>query len=85
MILISAMERKFTRVELAYYNGLDGIPAYVAYHDKVYDVSQSYHWRKGKHQFAHFAGSDLTAAMGQAPHTPELLLKFPIVGELIEE
>lgn len=74
---------KFTREELKQYNGIDK-PAYVAYKGKVYDVSGSFHWRKGKHQVIHLAGSDLTEALEQAPHGSELLDKFPIVGILVD-
>ncbi len=76
--------RKFTREELSKYNGRNG-PAYVAYAGKVYDVSQSFLWRRGTHQFRHHAGQDLTEALREAPHGPEMLERFPAVGELIEQ
>lgn len=34
--------KKFTREELAQYDGKNGNPAYVAYKGKVYDVSVSF-------------------------------------------
>ncbi|MCD6518495.1 MAG: cytochrome B5 [Anaerolineae bacterium] len=74
--------RRFSKEELRHYNGLDGMPAYVAYQGKVYDVSGSFLWQQGLHQATHAAGSDLTAALKQAPHGAELLLRFPIVGIL---
>ncbi|NWF77173.1 MAG: cytochrome B5 [Chloroflexi bacterium] len=74
--------RTFTEKELKKYDGRNGI-AYIAYRGKVYDVSASYHWRKGIHQAMHRAGCDLTEALEQAPHDPDLLEKFPIVGELV--
>ncbi|MDP3879894.1 MAG: cytochrome b5 domain-containing protein [Dehalococcoidales bacterium] len=74
--------RTFTREELKKYDGSSGI-IYTAYHGKVYDVSSSYHWRKGTHQVMHRAGSDLTEALEQAPHDAGLLEKFPVVGELV--
>jgi predicted heme/steroid binding protein len=73
----------FTREELKKYDGTKGT-VYVAYNGKVYDVSQSYQWKKGVHQIRHHAGLDLTAALKQAPHTPDLLFKFPVVGTLAE-
>ncbi len=76
--------RVFTREELKKYNGSNGI-IYIAYQGKVYDVSDSYHWRKGLHHSRHHAGSELTDDLKQAPHNTDLLNKFPIVGELIEE
>lgn len=72
--------RAFTKDELARYDGREGRPAYVAYQGKVYDVSKSFLWKMGKHQAFHQAGCDLTAAIGDAPHGPELLGRFPIVG-----
>ena len=74
--------RTFTREELSKYDGKDGRAAYVAYMGKVYDVSQSFHWKKGIHQVMHHAGHDLTEDFKGAPHSPELLDKFPMVGEL---
>jgi predicted heme/steroid binding protein len=75
--------RVFTREELKKYDGSKGT-AYVAYAGKVYDVSKSYQWKKGIHQVRHYAGRDLTDALKQAPHHPDLLFKFPVVGELAE-
>ena len=75
--------RVFTREELSKYDGSDGI-AYIAYGGKVYDVSQSFLWRMGVHQVRHRAGSDLTEALEEAPHGPDLLDKFPMVGELLD-
>ena len=75
--------RIFSREELKQFNGKDK-PAYVAYRGKVYDVSGSFQWRNGRHQVVHNAGCDLTAAIEDAPHGPDMLDKFPIVGELLD-
>jgi predicted heme/steroid binding protein len=75
--------RVFTREELKNYDGTKGV-AYVAYNGKVYDVSRSYQWKKGVHQIRHHAGGDLTRALKQAPHTPDLLFRFPVVGTLAD-
>jgi predicted heme/steroid binding protein len=75
--------RIFTEKELKKYDGKNG-PAYVAYRGRVYDVSASYHWRKGIHQVMHRAGCDLTEALEQAPHGLDLLEEFPIVGKLVK-
>jgi len=75
--------RVFTREELKKYDGSQGI-VYVAYAGKVYDVSQSYQWKKGVHQIRHHAGGDLTRALKQAPHLPDLLFRFPVVGTLAD-
>jgi predicted heme/steroid binding protein len=74
--------RRFTREELAHYNGKDGAPAYVAYEGKVYDVTASILWRNGRHQALHRAGEDLTGGLDEAPHGLEFLTKFPVVGIL---
>ena len=76
--------RLFTKEELRKCDGSDGRAAYVAYQGKVYDVSLSFHWRRGTHQVMHHAGCDLTDALKQAPHGADMLEKFPIVGELLE-
>jgi predicted heme/steroid binding protein len=75
--------RIFTREELKRYDGKGG-PAYIAYSGKVYDVSQSFHWKKGKHHVTHRAGCDLTEALKKAPHSADMLEKFPTVGELVD-
>jgi len=74
--------KEFTQEELAQYNGKNGLPAYTAYKGKVYDVSGSFLWKDGNHQVLHNAGTDLSAAMGQAPHGDDILDRFPVVGVL---
>lgn len=75
--------KKFTREELAGFRGDQGGPVYVAYDGKVYDVSDSPSWVDGEHQAGeHYAGHDLTAEMADAPHDPDMLDGFPVVGEL---
>ncbi len=75
--------QRFTRAELALFDGRDGV-SYVACEGKVYDVSKSFTWKKGRHWVRHKAGQDLTAALNDAPHSAELLQRFPIVGELVD-
>ncbi len=75
--------REFTEEELAKFDGKEGRPAYVAYRGRVYDVSSSFLWKMGKHQAYHAAGCDLTAALGDAPHGPEVLERFPVVGTMV--
>ncbi len=74
--------REFTEEELAQYNGKDGAPAFIAYNGEVYDVSNSFHWRNGKHHAMHSAGVDLTDSLERAPHGADLLERVPIVGRL---
>jgi predicted heme/steroid binding protein len=76
--------KQFSLEELQKYDGSQGI-SYVAYRGKVYDVSKSFHWKRGKHQVVHKAGQDLTDALEDAPHIPALLFRFPVVGELAAE
>jgi len=74
--------KKFTEKELAQYDGKNGSPVYVGYKGKVYDVSSSFLWREGNHQVLHSGGVDLTGAVEKAPHSGEVLEKFPVVGIL---
>ena len=74
--------KEFTEKDLTKYSGTHGKPAYVAYKGKVYDVTTSFLWKDGTHQVLHSAGTDLTNAIEQAPHSENLLDKFPIVGTL---
>jgi predicted heme/steroid binding protein len=76
--------KKFTLEELADYRGQHGNPVYIAYKGKVYDVSSSSLWEDGIHQDEHQSGNDLTKEIADAPHDPDLLEDFPIVGELEE-
>ena len=74
--------RRFTREELAQYNGKDGVSAFIAYQGKVYDVTGSFLWQGGRHQVLHTAGVDLTAGLDKAPHGADLLERFPVIGVL---
>jgi len=74
--------RQFTKDELAQYDGKEGRFAYVACNGKVYDVSKSFLWQKGRHQALHQAGADLTQGLTKAPHGADLLERFPVMGTL---
>jgi len=76
--------KRFTKAELARYNGQNGTPIYIAFERKVYDVTDSTMWEGGNHQGIHDAGLDLTSDMDDAPHGPRVLNGFPIVGELTD-
>ena len=71
--------------ELKKNNGAEGVPAYVQYKDKVYDVSESKKWKNGIHMNRHKAGEDLTAAMSAAPHGEEVFKKVKFVCGLEQE
>ena len=77
--------KRFSKEELARYNGKNGAPAYIAYKGKVYDVSASFIWRNGRHQVLHNAGEDLADSLEQAPHGVEMLERFPVIGILRED
>ena len=62
--------------------GKDGRPLLVAYEGKVYDLSMSKLWSTGLHLNRHCAGKDLTSDIHAAPHTPDVLQRFPQVGVL---
>ena len=77
--------RKFTKEELGQFNGKNDSPAFIACNGRVYDVTGSFLWQKGRHQAMHNAGSDLTESIDQAPHGTDLLERFPVVGTLSEK
>jgi predicted heme/steroid binding protein/uncharacterized membrane protein len=77
--------KRFTKKELREFNGEEGSPSYVAFKEKVYDVSNSRLWKDGKHQGRHSAGNDLTKSVLNAPHSEEVLMKFQIVGDIFKE
>ena len=77
--------RKLTGEQLSRYDGKDGSPAYIAYDGKIYDVSDSFLWQKGRHQVRHLAGQDLTGELATAPHSAELLEPFPLIGILVDD
>lgn len=76
--------KMFIKEELAYYNGKDGKPAYIAYRGKVYDVTESFLWMGGRHQVLHEAGNELTEALEKAPHGEDLLKRVRHIGFLKE-
>ena len=75
--------RTFTPTALKQFDGKNGAPAYIAYQGVVYDVSNSYFWRGGRHWVRHSAGSDLTAELAQAPHSAAMLKRVPEVGVMV--
>jgi len=78
-------DKRLTPTELKKYDGTDGMPIYVAYEDRIYEVTESQLWTGGRHMGIHQAGSDLTESIEDAPHDRETLLRFPVVGTLIPE
>ncbi|MFH1090889.1 MAG: DUF2231 domain-containing protein, partial [Pseudomonadota bacterium] len=74
--------REFTLEELKEFDGRDGKPAYVAYDQKVFDITASKRWKNGSHMNRHAAGNDLTDDIAAAPHQPDVLERFPQIGTL---
>jgi predicted heme/steroid binding protein/uncharacterized membrane protein len=72
-----------TSEQLVLCDGQDGRPACFAFKGKIYDASQSPMWKKGQHMQRHSAGSDLTVALGQAPHGEDRVMRLPEVGALL--
>jgi len=82
---LSDQRKNFSPQELQEFHGAGGRPAYIAFADRIIDVSASPHWRHGRHMGTHQAGRDLTSEIDAAPHGPEVLDRFPQVGELKKE
>jgi len=78
-------DKRLTPGELKEYDGTNGMPIYVAYEGRIYEVTESQLWTGGKHMGIHQAGNDLTKGIEDAPHDKEMLLRFPVVGALIPE
>ncbi|MFN4084983.1 MAG: cytochrome b5 domain-containing protein [Spirosomataceae bacterium] len=76
------MERKITKQQLSLRNGQDKDEIWIAFQGKVYDVTGSRLWARGKH-YEHWAGQDLTAELQDAPHTDHVFDRFPVIGLLI--
>jgi len=72
--------KEFDLESLSAFNGKDGQPVYIAHKGRVIDVSASKLWKAGLHMKRHHAGCDLTTGIEAAPHGPEVLDKFYLVG-----
>lgn len=73
--------QKYTRSQLALRNGQDKPEIWVAYQQKIYDVTNSRLWRNGKH-YEHWAGQDLTDELQDAPHTEKVFERLQQIGIL---
>lgn len=73
----------YSRHQLALRNGQDRDEIWVAYRGAIYDVTRSRLWKRGNH-YEHWAGQDLTRELDHdAPHTPNVFDKFPVIGRLV--
>ena len=76
--------KKFTEDELKEFDGsTPGKPIYFAYEGKVYDATKNPLFVDGMH-FEHFAGTDLTDYIEDAPHDGSAMEELPVVGEYEE-
>ena len=64
---------------LSAFDGKEGRPAFIALGGNVYDVSELKLWAGGAHM-KHLAGTDLTDAIGRAPHGEEKLEAAKVTG-----
>ena len=69
--------------QLSYYDGLQGRPAYIAYQNKIYDVTNASGWSQGSHEGMHLAGQDCTDILQSAPHGTSVLNQLLIIGDLV--
>jgi predicted heme/steroid binding protein len=71
----------YTRAQLALCNGQDKPEIWIACRGLIYDVSRSRLWLGGKH-YEHWAGQELSEELADAPHTEQVLERFPVIGRL---
>jgi predicted heme/steroid binding protein len=77
---VTAIPEIFDPVTLSHFDGKEGTPAYIAYKDKVFDMTSLKLWKKGVHM-KHAAGYDLTDSLPKAPHGEEKLEGLPMIGK----
>jgi len=70
----------WTIEELAYYDGQEGRPGYVAVDGIVYDVSEA--WPRGTHR-GYAAGTDITEAIAGAAHGLDIVDERAVVGAIV--
>ena len=71
----------YTRSQLALRNGQDRDEVWIAYKGRIYDVTRSRLWYKGKH-YEHWAGQDLTEELKDAPHSEQVFERYDVIGIL---
>ncbi|MBW1744285.1 MAG: CopD family protein, partial [Deltaproteobacteria bacterium] len=73
-------QSELTEASLSPADGKNGRPANLIFEGELYDISESKLWAKGIHMGRHYAGSDLTEAIADAPHGPEVLERVKKLG-----
>ncbi len=74
--------KELTISQLALRNGQDREEIWIAFKDKVYDVTESRLWKNGKH-YEHWAGQDLTEELKDAPHTEKVFDRMTQIGVIV--
>lgn len=77
--------KRFDADSLSQFDGENGRPVYVAYQERVIDVTASKLWKTGTHMKRHHSGRDLTTDIKAAPHGIDVLDRYPRVGEFVKE
>ena len=78
-------DKTFTTEELSKYNGTNGQPSYVAIDGIVYDVTNVWAWKGGKHK-NNSSGSNITELIkNKSPHGLGVVKKLKPVGKLKAE
>jgi predicted heme/steroid binding protein len=72
-----------TLSELAYYDGTNGKPAWIAVYGNLYDVTNETAWKNGVHRGLHLGGKDASSAFDSSPHSQSLLNSLTHIGYLI--
>jgi predicted heme/steroid binding protein/uncharacterized membrane protein len=76
----ACLSKEMTEEQLSSFDGKEGRPAYIAYKGIIYDITNSRFWKNGQHMMKHYAGTDLTAVLKNAPHGEDKVLAMPQVG-----
>jgi predicted heme/steroid binding protein len=76
----TAIPEIFDPETLSHFDGKEGTPAYIAYKEKVYDMTNLKLWKNGQHM-KHAAGHDMTVSLSKAPHGEEKLEGLSIIGK----
>jgi len=71
----------YTLNQLALRNGQDMDEIWIAYEGKVFEVTDSRYWKRGRH-YEHWAGQDLTKELKDAPHTQKVFERLKLIGTL---
>ena len=71
-------ERRVTLAELRHNTGERGSRKWIAFEDRVYDVTDCPRWKGDLHESLNYPGQDLTTEMPGAPHKQDVF-KRPCV------